>query len=144
MAEMFCGRSQLFEDVDLITVYFDEEDLDIMEACDSRGGVWSVELKAMCLSVMRKCLCKQKHRLPYMGEVLHALMLIDMPLAGCVQKASGVAKSGAVSVSRCSFCVDEAAGEDGLGCCPASSTLPHTSSATAASAASVSTQCAPR
>ena len=54
---------------------------------------------------------------------------------GCVQKASGVAKSGAVSVSRCSFCVDEAAGEDGLGCCPASSTLPHTSSATAASAA---------
>ena len=89
----------------------------------------------MWVSVMRKCLCKQKHCLPYMGEVLHALMLIDMPLAGCVQKASGVAKSGAVSVSRCSFCVDEAAGEDGLDCCPASSTLPHTSSATAASAA---------
>ena len=39
LAEMFCGRSQLFEDVDLFTVYFNEEDLDIMEACDSRGGV---------------------------------------------------------------------------------------------------------
>ena len=87
---MFCGRSQLFEDVDLITVYFDEEDLYIMETCDSRGGVWSVELKAMCLSVMRKCLCQQQHRLPYMGEVLHALMLIDMPLAGVSRKLAGL------------------------------------------------------
>jgi len=131
----------LFDNFDTITVYFDEEDLDIMEACDSRGGVWSVELKAMWVSVMRKCLCKQKHRLPDTSEVQHALMQIDATSGGGVQKASGVAKSGVVS--SCSFCFDEAAVEDGLSCSPCQLATTAHFICNSCFSREVSTQCAP-
>ena len=100
--------------LDLVTVYIDDEDEDVMTACDPRADQWSQDLKVAWVAVIKGCLTAPKNRFASMSDVLHALTAIEQLTTRT--KKDCVSKSG--EMITCEICFDDCPVEDGVSCCP--------------------------
>ena len=44
LLELFVGRVQMFQKVDLVSTYIVDEEEDLMTACDNRADIWNEEV----------------------------------------------------------------------------------------------------